>query len=123
MKFQIPFTISTVELLKKRSSFLKKRNDREDRNLKFQQFLDATDTSLTYNDYIAICIRSFAIFFILFYILFAILFVIIKLKMPFVMSFGGSLLVSFFIFLLQYSYPRVYANRKKKAIERNLIPA
>src|SRR6185436_7949366 len=65
----------------------------------------------------------FIISLIVFSILTTSFFVLASVNNPFLLALSLTLLISFFIFIVQMIYPKIYATRKQKNVEKNLIPA
>jgi len=122
MKFQIPFTFSKTDILKKRSksysSFFTHQKDS-----KLQKYLASADSGLTREEYLGICIRSVSKFFLWAYILFFILFMAYRTNLFFLVPFAIAIPVSLFVFTVQIIYPKIYNNRRERDIEQNLISA
>lgn len=121
MKFKIPFTISNVDVLKRKAKvfvgfFRTKIFKSLDSDLK------NCDVDIDSGEYMAICFRTFLINFFTFLFLFLIAgFFIIDLF--YIFAAALSLLFSSFIFFVQSNYPKLYSIRKARNIEKNLIPA
>jgi len=122
MKFQIPFTISELEKLKKKSKFLmnfikyKKKSS-------LTQTLRNSGVNITREEYMAVTRRSFFIIFASLLIFSIIALFLFNVKNFILLGLGVSLAFSLFAFLSQQMYPRMYVSRKQQDIERNLIPA
>lgn len=122
MKFKIPFTVSEIEKLKYKSSFFKTKV-RPKKNSPLNLYLKNSDTTLTREQYISICLRSFVLFFIVTFIISTSTLAIFQVKLFYVYSIPISLLISIYVSFNQLYYPKTYATRKQKNIEKNLIPA
>lgn len=122
MKFHIPFTISSLEKLKRQSSFFLPLAKRK-KSSKFQAYLENSDIKITEKEYLAITFRSFILFFIILYIIATTSLLFTNVSFPYLFSLALALIFSLFIFFSQYVYPKIYNSRREKDIEQNLIPA
>lgn len=122
MKFKIPFSFSSVDKLKKRSELFKKFV-KPKKNSSLRNSLDNGNVGLSREDYLAICYRGFVVFFFWTFIISSTLLYLLAVNKLFLLSFGISFVFSLFIFFLRVTYPKVYAARRQKDIESNLIPA
>ncbi|MBI5804049.1 type II secretion system F family protein [Candidatus Pacearchaeota archaeon] len=122
MKFRIPFSMFSLDRLKKRSLFLK-RFVKYKKDSLLEDRLANTDSGLKREEYLAICLNGFVNSFLLFFILSSTALLLFGVNRALLFSFGLSLLFGLFIFFSRKVYPKVYSNRKEKEIERNLIPA
>lgn len=122
MKFHIPFTISTIERLKKRAKrfeFLVKNK----KPTKLRQYLENANVKIAEEEYIAICLRSFVMSFLLFIVLSSTVLFLIKSSRPLLFSFLIALVFASFLLFSQLIYPKVYNTRKINDLDKNLIPA
>lgn len=120
MKFQIPFTRSPVEVLKKKSKFLYPYVRNTDKTILAKNLINA-GVDVSRKEYMAICVRTFI------YTLAIIFFISTTflglLGTPFFYFWGlvSALVISSFIFLSQVAYPGMYVQRRQRDIERNLV--
>lgn len=122
MKFHIPFTLGNIELLKRKSKFFSSLIKYQ-KITKLQSYLNNAGQNITEKDYIAICLRSYTIFFVIIYLISTTLLVLIRTRLPFLLAIGLAFIFSTFVFFSQIIYPKVYDSKRVKNIERNLIPA
>ena len=123
MKFKIPFTNSDIETLKLKSKKFFSIFSGYDEWDYLESNLNYCNVSLTPSQYMGICFRKLIIHFVFILLFaFAVLFVL-QINHAVLWSFGGALLLSGFAFFLQMGYPKIYASKKEKDIERNLISA
>lgn len=122
MRFKIPLTFSDVDVLKKRSRFVSSRL-RYKKESKLGMLLKNAGISLTREEYLGICIRSFMLSFLFLFFVSTTIFFIMDLKFFYFFAFLFSLIFSFFVFFSQTVYPSVYTSRKQREIEKNLISA
>src|SRR3989344_5087798 len=122
MKFKIHFMIGSTDKLKKRSVYFKKYiKYKKDSNLK--KYLEISDSGVTREEYLAICIKGFLISLVSIFVFFSTIFVVIGISNAIVISLFLSILFSFFLTFSRLAYPKIYSTRREKEIEKNLIPA
>lgn len=122
MGFRIPFTISSIDKLRKRSAIFKKWiKYKKESQLKF--YLENADLPLSREEYLAICIRGFVFTTAIFFVLLTTVFYIAGFGVALALSGGISILIGGFVYLSQSNFPKLYSNRRQKKIERNLISA
>ncbi len=126
MKFQIPFTILDIEIAKRKSKyFLKFTTNKE---TKLSEFLKNAQVDIDKRSYQSIMFRSFVInILVLTIIITSILGAIPLLGFDRIDFFyfyglGIALLISGFVFMNQYNYPKIYSLNKTRNIEKYLIP-
>jgi len=119
MKFKIPFTFSSLEILKKKS----KKFSLFKGKLKIGEYLKNSDISLTSSEYLGICLRSSFYVFIVLLAIFTSVLGLLRVNLFYFYGFLAALLFSFFIFFSQMNYPRIYSFRRSIDVEKNLIPA
>ena len=122
MKFKIPFTISSIDRLKKRPilfrSFIKHK-----KKSKLQNYLDNSDTDITREQYLNIVYKSASLTFIVLFALSTTVLAFTRVKLFLVWGLSIALLFSLFVLFSQLIYPKIYISRKQKDIEKNLIPS
>ena len=119
MKFKIPFTFSRLEVLKKRSKPYAKYF-RSNKKTKLDEQLKSCDVEITRREYLSICLRTFLfVFFTLLVI--SLLFLTITIRQFYILGIIIPLVFSSFIFMRQYTYPRIFSFNKSRNIEKNLI--
>ena len=123
MKFKIPFTFSSAEVLKKRSKGLSKFVRKKKKESALQEYLKNVDAGLSREEYISICMRTFILSFIIFLTISTSILGLFQISFFYFYGIGIALLFSFFILSSQLSYPRIYNFRKTRDIEKNLIAA
>jgi flagellar protein FlaJ len=122
MKFQIPFTLSSIEILKRQSKSLSKKiHVKKDSPL--ENNLRCVDAEINANQYLAICYKKFIIAFISFSIILGILLYFFKIANYYIYGPAVSLVFNIFILINRLNYPKIYAARKTKEIEKNLLSA
>lgn len=122
MKFKIPYLSSNVKRLKKTSTFfISKITYKKKSNL--GNLLESSGIPLTREDYLGICLKSFVSKFVFLSILFSGILYFTNISMFYIWGISSSLLMSFFTFMNQRMYPKLYLSRKQKEVEKNLLPA
>ena len=122
MKFRIPFTLSSIDKLKRRYQFFKFPK-RYKKSSKLQQYLSKIDLDVTESEYLSICYGSSVFSFIIFYALSSTILVLTKVSLPFLFSFGIAFIFALFVLFSQIIYPKVFDSRRVRNVEKNLIPA
>lgn len=122
MRFHIPFTIYSPEILKRKSASRKLLFSRRMYN-GLQNELASADAGLSSAEYLTICVHNLPFVFFAVYIFSTTLLVVLGAGMPFLISLGIAFLAAVFVFIIQLIYPKVYNSRRQRDIERNLIPA
>jgi len=121
MKFKIPFSFSSIEVLKKRSkSFM--RNVKK-KKTKLDDFLENSGEDIDRIQYLAICRRAFLLNMIFFTAIMTTLMFFIGGKYFYLQGLFFALLITGFTYFNQINYPRIFSYNKAKEIEKNLIPA
>jgi len=122
MGFKIPFTFSSIQILKKRSKFLYGFfNVREDSPQ--AQALKEADSGLNRREYLSVVGRSFIHSFFFLGITLTVILWLIGINSFYLISAGVAFMFSSFISFSQIAYPRIYVMRRQKKIEKNLLPA
>ncbi len=122
MKFRIPFTISSIDRLRKTSKPFTKFVKPKKRS-KLKTYLQNADVKITREEYIAVAIKSFLVSFAVLYLVSSTILFIVNVNNPFGNALILALLFSLFVSFSQLVYPKVYSSRKQKNIEKNLISA
>jgi len=122
MKFKIPFTFSSPEILKKKTKAFT-NIFRGVKRAKLRAYLINLDVNLTSSEYLGICLRTFIFAFIILLAVFSSALALLKVSYFYLYSLLAALLFSLFVFFSQINYPRIYNLRKTVDVERNLIAA
>jgi len=122
MKFRIPFSVSSVERLKKKPIIFR-MFIRHKKKSKLDFLLNNTDTGLNREQYLNIVYKSFTITFIILFLLLSTVFIFIDIATPWIWSGSIALIFSAYVLFSQLMYPKVFVSKKEKDIEKNLIPA
>ena len=126
MKFQIPLTILDNEIAKRKSKyFLKFANNKES---KLSEYLRNAQVNIDKRTYMAIIYRSFVFNFVILTLIITSLLGSLPLlgqdKIGFFYFYGLGIafLISGFILMNQYNYPKIYSLNKTRDLEKYLIP-
>ena len=122
MKFKIPFTISPLDKLKKRSVYFK-RYFKFKKDSKLKTYLEMSDVPISREEYLAICARGFIISLIAMFVAISTILVIMRIRHAILFAVLLSIVFSFFLAFSRIVYPKVFSTRREKEIDRNLIPA
>jgi len=122
MKFHIPFTIASLDRLKRSSRFFFFLTKKK-KIPKLQRYLDNSEIDITSEEYLTISIRSFSVSFFILYIVATTTLVLLDVRNAFLLSFGLASIFSSFIFFSQIIYPKIYDTRRVREMDKNLIPA
>jgi len=120
MRFQIPFTFSDIEILKRRSKKFIRLSSTKKTNL--DMHLKNAGLNIDKREYLSIIYRRFVFNMLIFSVITTSLLGVFKTKYFYVFGLGLSLLVSGFILFSQFNYPRIFSLNKQRDIEKNLIP-
>lgn len=118
--FRIPLADSNLEKLRSRSKFFAS-NFHHKRKSVLREYLEEVGVKLTREEYLGIVLRSYVNTFLILFIVFSVLLVVAGISSFWIYSLGLSLIFSTSISLSQLAYPRVFASRREKDIEKNLI--
>jgi len=122
MKFKIPFTYFSAEVLRRKAKAFEKFIKHK-KNSSLGKNLHSIGIDLEREEYIAISLRSFLIYLVLIYLIATTTLALINVKSFFIWGFGVSFLFSGFIYFSQMAYPKVFLMKKEREIERNLLSA
>ncbi len=122
MTFKIPFTRGTLEQLKKKSAFFSSFIAKK-KNTKLGALLENNSISLTREEYLGICMRTALRAFVILAVVATTALYFAGARRFLVIGPTISFLFAWFIFIMQQTYPHIYASRKQKNIEKNLMPA
>ncbi len=122
MKFHIPFTISSIDKLKKKKILIRALIKHK-KNSRLEFYLKNSDAGIETEQYQNVVIRTFVSSFIVFYMMLTTLFGFIGLSYFYLLSLLISVFMSGFVMFSQKLYPKIYFSRREKDIERNLVAA
>src|SRR3989338_1394509 len=121
MEFKIPFTFVSLEKLKRRARpfmrIARKKGASQEKYLKYDEI------NVSMQEYRAISIRAALYTFL--WVLLIVGLVLWSVGAPRFPLLAGmiALLTSWYVFITQQNYPRVFHLHRQKNIEKNLIPA
>ena len=121
MKFRPPFSILSMERLRKRPLMFKFLQNHK-RDSKITYYLENSDAGIDREHYLNLCLINVIATLIAIYVLSTTALVIAGVNLPYILSLAISLLFGLFVFSTQIMYPKVYFLRKQKNLERNLMP-
>ncbi|MGC9309341.1 MAG: hypothetical protein ACP5D2_01445 [Candidatus Nanoarchaeia archaeon] len=121
MKFKIPFLFSDIEKAKKRAKLIANKIKYK-KDSKLSQNLINSEAPISREAYLGICIRTLLNVFFILLVLFLLVLGLAGIPMFYLIAFGIAFLFSFFIFFSQLAYPKLYATKRQRDIEKNLIP-
>lgn len=122
MKFNIPFTFSSLDKLRKRAKFFVSRIGHK-KVSKLQENLKNAGTDLSREEYLGICARSFVYVFLFLFIISTTVLFFLNVAQFYLFGLGISAVFSLFVLFSQIVYPRIYVSRRQRDIEKNLISA
>jgi flagellar protein FlaJ len=124
MRFKIPFTFSSTDILKKRTKFLLNFSRKISRGFKkLQEQLKDADVDITREQYIAICLYTSMFAFGIFVIVFTSILGILRINQFYLLGIGAALLFTVFLFFSQLNYPRIFVYKEGRLLDKNLLPA
>ncbi|MCH7850440.1 MAG: type II secretion system F family protein [Nanoarchaeota archaeon] len=118
--FRIPFTISSSEVLKKRSNFFISRINYKKKSALSENLKNA-EAKYTTKEYLGIVAQSVLNTFVITFIIISISLAILRISSFFVLSLITSLMVSIFVLFNQMVYPKIFVSRRQRDIEKNLL--
>ncbi len=122
--FKLPYSLLPVKVLRKVSySFLGVGESLQDFFPFLEVHLKQAEVDFSVKEYLSMCILSSIIFFLFFGIFFIFILVLADIERIVLFGLLISLIATGFVFFQQMIYPKVYANRRIREIERNLLDA
>ncbi|MBS3087695.1 type II secretion system F family protein [Candidatus Pacearchaeota archaeon] len=118
--FRIPLADSNIEKLKSRSKFFASKFHYKKKS-SLKEYLEEINIKLTREEYLGIVFRSFVNTFLILLIVFASLLMVAGIPGFWVYALGLSGIFSISIAFSQLAYPKVFASKREKDIEKNLI--
>ena len=85
--------------------------------------LKQAEVDLPPKEYLSICIMASLIFFCFIGLVLISVLIVIGIEKGFLFGILTCMFLTFFVFLQQISYPKIYVHKKIRNIERNLLPA
>ncbi len=122
--FKIPYSLLPVKVLRSLSyNFLGVGESLQGFFPFLKLNLRRAETNFSVKEYLSMCFLSTLLSFIFFGVFIILILVLTGVEKFFLFGLVISIVVSSFIFLQQIVYPKMYANRRVKGIERNLLGA
>lgn len=118
--FKIPLADSNLKKLKSRSRLFTKAFHYKKKS-QLKEYLEEVEVDLTREEYLGIVFRSFVNMFLILFILFSSAFIFVGVSLFWLLALGLSFIFSISTAFSQLSYPKVFASRREKNIEKNLI--
>lgn len=122
MKFHIPFTFLSIDILKSKSKALAAKI-RYKKSSKLYENLKNAGVDITREEYLGIIFRSFIISLIALLLVLVPLFGLLGMNKFYLWAPILALMFSLFILFSQSVYPKIYVARRQRDIEKNLLPA
>jgi flagellar protein FlaJ len=111
-----------MESLKRRSKFFASKIKYK-KDSKLSDYLKIANVRISREGYIGICMFNLVIYFVILFILSTTILALVDIDNFLVFGFLIAFAFSFFLFFSQMVYPRIFVTRRKRNIEKNLIPA
>ena len=123
MEFKIPFTFSDLEILIRRSKYFKRFGSNKETNL--SRYLKNSGEKIDKQSYLAICYKCLLMNTLILSVILTSALGLVRphIKFFYFYGLGITLIISLFVFLNQYTYPKIFSLNKTRNIEKNLIPA
>jgi flagellar protein FlaJ len=122
IEFKVPLSFSSVDKLKKRSSFFKRFVGYKKKSA-LGDYLKNSEVDMTREEYLSVCVEGLVTSFLVISVVISTILILLSVKKALILSLGFALVFSFFVFFSRAVYPKVFHTRKQKDIEKNLIPA
>jgi len=129
MEFQIPFTFSNVDLVKRRTKFfLPAGNFLSKFSKTLQLYLKDADVEATKEEYIAIGVFTLFWAFVILSVVFTTLLFLLNssgifaIPTYYLIGPGAGLLFGVFMFFAQLNYPKIFVFQEGKLLDKNLLP-
>src|SRR3989344_4418010 len=110
MKFHIPFTVVSLDRLRKRHKFFKSLIKHKKKSA-LQDHLSNCDTLITREEYLNVVFTSFSLFFIVLTVILTTVLALLNVNLFFVYGPLVALLFALFVMYSQLVYPKVYSVR------------
>lgn len=124
MKIKIPFSILPINTLSKFSGFFLGVGKKIENNFPgLKVNIEQSEYKINPSEYASMCIAASIVFFVFINIIFSIFLFLIKIDGALLLSILVSIPITLFIFIQQILYPKLFAGRKIRNIEKNLLPA
>lgn len=122
MKFKIPYTVAEIGILKMKAGAYTKRIKKKEKT-SLQSYLEGAGVDIDREEYLGICYRTFTRVASIVLIFSMIFFFLLGMSFFYLYSLGLTFLISMSVFFSQVNYPRMFALKKSRDIEKNLVSA
>jgi len=120
--FKIPYSLLPMKVLKDASSIFMGTGEFLQEIFPFLRlYLKQAESDLSVKEYLSMCFLSSLMFFGFFGIFFILILGSAGVNNSFLFGLIIAIAVAFFVFFQQLVYPKVYAHRRIRSIERNLL--
>ncbi len=122
--FKIPYSLLPTKVLRNASSIFRGIGEALQNLFPFLKlYLKQAEAEISVKEYLSMCFLSSLLFFVFFGFFFILILALARVGKSFLFGLITAIVVTIFVFLQQIIYPRVYAHRRIKGIERNLLSA
>ena len=120
--FKVPYSIFPVSTLEKRAhKFLWVGESLQDFFPFLKINLKRAEVGFSMKEYLSMCFLSSTILFAIMLIIISTGLFIAGIEKPVFIGIAISIILALFVFIQQISYPKIYANKRVRSIERNLM--
>ncbi len=122
--FKVPYSLLPTKVLRNASSIFRGVAESLEPYFPFLKLsLKQAKVDFSIREYLSMCFLSCLVFFAFFGIFFISILAFTGIKQFFWVGLVITIIVTLFVFLQQLAYPKIYANRRVRGIERNLLAA
>ena len=122
--FKVPYSLLPMKVLRKASSIFRGAAESLEPSFPFLKLsLKQAKVDFSIREYLSMCFLSGLIFFTFFGFLFISILTAAGIKQSFLVGLVIAIVITLFVFFQQLAYPKIYANRRVRDIERNLLGA
>lgn len=122
--FKIPYSLLPIKVLRNTSSIFLGIGEVLQNFFPFLKlYLKQAESDFSVKEYLSMCFLSSLIFFGFFGFFFILILSVFGVGKSFLFGLVTAIVVAVFVFLQQILYPKIYANRRVRGIERNLLAA
>jgi len=122
--FKLPYSLLPMKVLKRGSYIFLGIGEALQGLFPFLKLhLKQAEVDFSVKEYLSMCFLSSLIFFIFFGFVFIFILVLVGVEKFFLFGLMTAIIVTLFIFLQQMVYPKIYAHKRIRGIEKNLLAA
>jgi len=122
--FKVPYSLLPPKVLTSSSAMFRGVGERMQDSFPFlKMYLKQAEVDFPVKEYLSMCFLSSLIFFVFFGIFFIFILTVAGVKNSFLFGLVVAVVVTSFVFFQQIAYPKMYANKRVRNIERNLLAA